>query len=180
MKEDIIENLCMAAPDDPWGWMKILIPLAILAGLAFLYFLRLRRAGRLPFQRPPVPPGRSALDRLAAIRHLIDEGLVREFVREASGILRDYIEARFGLRAPRLSTEEFLFEAGKSALLDEAARARLAEFLFCCDRVKFALGSLDRDQMQALYASAEHFVQETAPASTSPGVTDSATDAARP
>ncbi|MFA7343160.1 MAG: hypothetical protein WC003_02540 [Terrimicrobiaceae bacterium] len=180
MKEDIIENLRMAAPGDPWWWIKLLLPLVVLAGLGFLYFLRLRRAGRLPFQRPPVPPGRSALERLAAIRHLIDEGLVREFVREASGILRDYIEARFGLCAPRLSTEEFLFEAGQSALLDEAARARLAEFLFCCDRVKFALGSLDHSQMEALYASAEHFVKETAPAPAGSAAAEPATEAARP
>lgn len=158
MSEDIIENLDMAAPGDPWFWAKVVVVILVLCAPALWYVLRLRRQGRLPFQRPPAPPEVDALERLAAVRRLIDDGLYREFSMEASGILRTYIEARFGVRAPRLSTEEFLYEAERSEHLDAGARARLADFLFRCDRVKFALGTLDRGGMEDLYASARTFI----------------------
>jgi hypothetical protein len=163
MSDDIIENLSMASPGDPWHWIRVLGLAVALCVPAGVWFLRLKRAGKLPFHTPPAPPWRSALDRLAAILHLIDEGLVREFVREASDILRGYIEARFGLRAPKLSTEEFLYEAERSERLDADARARLAEFLFGCDRVKFALGNLDRKQMEELHRAAESFIVRSTP-----------------
>ena len=163
MKEDIIENLSMASPGDPWFWTKVLAAALLICVPAGIWFLRLKRAGKLPFQASPVPPERSALDRLAAILHLIDEGLVREFVREASDILRGYIEVRYGLRAPRLSTEEFLYEAEQSKQLDGDARDRLAHFLFCCDRVKFALGTLDRQAMRDLHGAAEAFIIQSTP-----------------
>ena len=159
---DIIENLRMVGPGDPWWWAKALLVLAFAAAALGFVVWRLYKKGKLPFfQHPPVPPEKTALERLAAIRHLIAEGLVREFVREASDILRVYIEARFGLHAPRLSTEEFLFEAEQSPQLDAAHRARLSEFLFACDRVKFALGALDAPQMEKLYQSAENFIRQT-------------------
>lgn len=161
MKEDIIENLSMASPGDPWLWIKLAGLFVLICIPAVLWFLRLRRTGKLPFHPPPVSPGRSALDRLAAIFHLIEEGLVREFVRDASDILRGYIEACFALRAPKLSTEEFLYEAERSERLNASDRARLADFLFCCDRVKFALGNLDRAQMEDLYLAAEIFIQQS-------------------
>ena len=164
MNGDIIENLSMASPGDPWYWIKVLGLAAALGVPAAIWFLHLKRAGKLPFQTPPVPPERSALDRLAAILHLIDDGLVREFAREVSDILRGYIEARFGLRAPKLSTEEFLFEAERSERLDASARERLAAFLFGCDRVKFAMGDLGRAQMEELHLAAKNFIVESAPA----------------
>ena len=160
MKEDIIENLSMASPEDPWPWLKLAAVLLLICTPVVFWFLRRRRSGGLAF-RPPVSPDRSALDRLAAIFHLIEEGLVREFVREASDILRGYIEARFALRSPMLSTEEFLYEAERSERLDDSDRARLADFLFGCDRVKFALGNLDRAQMEELYRAAETFIQQS-------------------
>ena len=161
MKEDIIENLSMASPGDPWLWVKLAGLFVLICLPVVVWLLRLRRSGRLPFQPAPVSPDRSALDRLAAIFHLIEEGLVREFVREASDILRGYIEARFALRAPKLSTEEFLYEAERSERLNASDRTRLADFLFGCDRVKFALGNLDRAQMEELYRAAEIFIQQS-------------------
>lgn len=161
-EQDIIENLRMETPDGPW-WYWWLIASSVLVMLVPLFFVfrRLYRKKMLPFQAQPVPPETSALERLSAIRHLIDEGAVRDFVRESSDILRSYIEARFGLRAPRLSTEEFLYEAEHSPHLDAAHRAKLAEFLFRCDRVKFGLGDLDAARMESLYSAAEDFIRTT-------------------
>jgi len=159
---DIIENLNLVTPDDPWLWVKVLVILAVLAALAGLVAWRLVRTGKLPFfQTPPIPPEKSALERLAALRHLIGENRFSEFVHQSSGVLREYIEARYALRAPRLSTEEFLYEAEQSPTLDAARRSRLSKFLFACDNVKFGLGSLDIAGMEALYHAAEGFIVET-------------------
>lgn len=161
--KDIIENLQMVGPGDPWWLAKVLLVLALVAGVAAFVAWRLHKKGKLPFlQKPVIPPETTALERLAAIRHLIGEGRVREFVHAASDVLRHYIEARFALRAPRLSTEEFLYEAERSPVLDAGRRARLAKFLFRCDRVKFALGDLDAEAMEALYEAAENFIRESA------------------
>jgi len=164
MNSDIIENLNMASPSEPWYWIRILGLVAALGVPAAIWFLRLKRAGKLPFQTPPIPPELLALDRLAAILSMIDSGLVREFAHEVSDIVRSYIEARFGLRAPKLSTEEFLYEAERSERLNADDRDRLAAFLFRCDRVKFAMGDLGRAQMEELHLAAKTFIVKSTPA----------------
>ncbi|PTY01952.1 hypothetical protein DB346_10910 [Verrucomicrobia bacterium LW23] len=167
--EDIIENLHMVTPDAPWWYWALIISSVVVLLIPLLYVLRnMYRKKMLPFQTQPPLPEEDALAKLAAIRHLVDEGAVRDFVREASDILRHYIEARFSLRAPRLSTEEFLYEAEQSPHLDEGHRARLAEFLFRCDRVKFGLGDMDTERMETLYIAAEQFIRSTATPKTPP------------
>lgn len=161
---DIIEDVTMITPSEPWTWLwPATIGLAVLLIAAFS-FRRLYRAKKLPFQHPPVPPHVTARERLAAIRRLIDEGLHEQFVIEVSALLRTYIEASFGLKAPTLSTEEFLFEAERNALLDDRWRESLADFLAQCDRVKFALSRMQPPRMEVLYATAETFITDTVPA----------------
>lgn len=164
MKEtgpDIIEDVSLMLPPEPWAWLwPVLGALAaclVLGGVLH----RLYRAKKLPFQHPPVPPEITARQRLAGIRHLIAEGRHQEFVVEVSLILREYIEARFGLKAPRLSTEEFLFEAERGAQLDPRWRESLAGFLQQCDRVKFALAHLQPPRMEVLLTTAETFIDDT-------------------
>lgn len=154
-------------PPEPWAWVW-----PTLAGLAAALVLglllwRLYRAQKLPFQHPAVPPDVTARQRLAGIRHLIAEGRHQEFVVEVSSILREYIEARFGLKAPSLSTEEFLFEAERGSHLDPRWRESLGDFLQQCDRVKFALAHLQPPRMEVLLTTAETFIDATAAASAS-------------
>jgi hypothetical protein len=165
MKEtvpDIIEDVTMITPSEPWTWLwPVTIILAVVL-IGVFAGRRLYRAKKLPFQHPPIPPHTTARQRLASIRRLIDEGLHEQFVIEVSALLRAYIEARFGLKAPTLSTEEFLFEAERSALLDPRWRESLAGFLSECDRVKFALSRMQPPRMEVLYATAETFITDTA------------------
>ena len=80
---------------------------------------------------------------------------------ELSDIVRRYVEERFSLRAPELTTEEFLLEAGRSADLSPAHRALLSDFLERCDRVKFARYSpVDAESRDAL-AVASRFLDES-------------------
>jgi len=168
-KTDIIENLDMVVPADPYAWV---VPTSMIVGVvlaigAVAYILY--RKKKLPFQAASaIPPDITALEALAKIRHLLKEELCREFVIEVSKILRYYIEARFGLRAPHLSSEEFLYHAESSEALNPAQRTMLADFLVQCDRVKFAMGGLEIPAMTALYQAAETFVRQTKPQLPSP------------
>ena len=60
------------------------------------------------------------------------------FYTELSGVVRHYIEDRFGLRAPEQTTEEFLQELTRRLMLVDAQRLALSHFLEQCDLVKFA------------------------------------------
>jgi hypothetical protein len=142
----------------PW-----LIP-ALLAGGALLAIAgyaawRWRRRQRIP---RALQPFEIALQRLEAIRSLMDPSSVREFSIAISDIVRAYIEASFNVTATHLTTEEFLrdlLESSNTALA--AHRNLLAEFLRQCDVAKFAGVSLSRRIMESLHQSARSFVVET-------------------
>ena len=140
------------------------IAAGLLAGLA-LIGLFVARAGRPVVVPPPLPrpPELLAAEALARLRGRLprthDE--VPGFVVEVSGVLRGYIEGRFGLHAPEETTEEFLpLAAAHPALAGQ--RDRLAAFLTGCDLVKFARHRPEPSSMGALLADAEGFVETTA------------------
>ena len=83
-----------------------------------------------------------------------------------SDIVRRYLEDRYRLRAPELTTEEFLREAQRSRELTEH-RALLSAFLAECDRVKFAGYRPEQTESSASLAVARRFVEETRLTSTS-------------
>jgi hypothetical protein len=165
MKEtppDITDDFTLVAPPEPLAWLwPAVIALAVLLVIGLIVW-RLYRKRRLPFQEPAVPPEVAAREGLDASRRLLEEGRYKEFVVEVSRVLRVYIEDRFALRAPHLSTEEFLFEAERSDRLSVDWQNALGDFLFQCDKVKFALANTEQPRMEALYATAERFITQTA------------------
>jgi len=130
--------------------------LLVLSGWALWRWWRRRRRPRvlLPFE--------VALQRLEAIRTLMQPSSAREFSTAVSDIVRSYIEQRFDVTATHLTTEEFLRDllASTNASLVEH-RALLSEFLHQCDLVKFAGISLNSENMASLHQSARAFVIET-------------------
>ncbi|HTY89043.1 MAG TPA: hypothetical protein VMB80_16470 [Candidatus Acidoferrum sp.] len=109
-------------------------------------------------------PHEIALQYLDEARRLIDPDRTREYCFEVSQIIRRYIEDRFHIQAPQLTTEEFLRELTVSpdALL-AAHRALLAGFLQHCDLAKFAGWYYCRPDLEAMHLSAEEFVRQTIP-----------------
>ncbi len=89
------------------------------------------------------------------------EGDADAWFVELSAIVRAYLEGRFAVRAPELTTEEFLREAGRSPELGDAQRAGLGEFLARCDRVKFAGWRPDAEESPTTLAAARAFVDQT-------------------
>ena len=112
---------------------------------------------------PPRPPHEIALEELSRLRAAMTADNYLEFIVGVSRILRAYIQARFGLRAPHRSTEEFLLEAAESPEIDPARQTLLGDFLRQCDLVKFARRQAALDRMADLFSTAEQFVRDTSP-----------------
>jgi hypothetical protein len=80
---------------------------------------------------------------------------------QLSSIVRRYLEMRYEIRAPELTTEEFLQVATARPELRSEHRGLLTQFLERCDRVKFAGYRPDADESIATLAAARGFVEDT-------------------
>ncbi|HQM22305.1 MAG TPA: hypothetical protein PK572_01585 [Kiritimatiellia bacterium] len=153
------------APRSRWALWGLLALAIAAAGLwALRAFLRTPRTF-LHFP-PPTPPHEVALAALAALRakDWIAARRFEPFYVELSGIVRHYLEGRFGLRAPERTTEEFIREAAAARQLAADHRELVADFLTQSDLVKFARHAPDESAMRGALESAERLVHETTPA----------------
>lgn len=155
-----------APPFEPrWRWWLLwpLVALLAIAALVAWSVLRLRRRPRDEPAATALPPHVRALRELARLRTLprITRDQIEQFHVEISAVLRRYVEERFGLHAPERTTEEFLAEAETDVRLAGEQRASLRGFLAQCDLVKFARAVPDHAAQQALFDTAEQFVETT-------------------
>ncbi len=90
-------------------------------------------------------------------------GQVHLFYVRLADIVRGYVETRFGIRAPELTTPEFLREARRSAAIAGGHQEQLAGFLRGADMVKFAGVKPDGGECAASLALARRFVNESRP-----------------
>lgn len=142
---------------DPWVWVGVALLFASVLSWVVVWVRRARRA----ILR------RSAYDvAMGRLNSLRSKGLptpekTDSWYVEVSDIVRRYVEDRFGLRAPELTTEEFLHEARRSAGLSPEHRSLLSTFLEQCDRVKFAAYRPPGKESLNVLADAGRFVEET-------------------
>ena len=79
-------------------------------------------------------------------------------------IVRNYLEARFNIHAPRQTTEEFLRNMENwNSPLDNKDRNFLREFMTSADMIKFAKYEASKTQIETAIARAEQLVDETVP-----------------
>jgi hypothetical protein len=150
-------------PRDWRPWIVVAAGLALLAALGALV-VWWRRRRRTVAVAPPVPAdvrARRALAQLAA-RGLLERGAFKEYYAALSAIVRGYLEDRFGLRAPEMTTEEFLLATTRNAELTRPQRASLGEFLRESDLVKFARHVPALVDAERAFTAAGRFVDETA------------------
>jgi len=147
-------------------------PLALAGGLAVLALLgalgwwwRRRRAARIA-PPPPVPADVRAAEALRDLerRDLPGRGELKAYYDELSSIVRRYLEDRFGVRAPEMTTEEFLVVTARGGALGSSHRALLADFLRESDLVKFARHRPTVEAAGRAMVAARRFVDETRPA----------------
>lgn len=86
---------------------------------------------------------------------------VSAFFVELSDIVRHYLEDRFDLHAPELTTEEFLEVAATSPDLTSEHKSFLQEFLRQADQVKFARHIPGAESINKALRSATNFLEQT-------------------
>ncbi|MEA2083550.1 MAG: hypothetical protein U9O82_04780, partial [Thermodesulfobacteriota bacterium] len=157
------------------------VVLLFVGGGCVLNWLYFRRKSE-PVPPPPEPPHLTAYRALEELLagNLLAEGRIKLFHIRVSDILRRYIENRFSLRAPEMTTEEFLAELGHTTAYSYGAdmfataargsrgfraehKALLIDFLTHCDLVKFAKHMPTDPEIRTTINLCRQFISETEP-----------------
>jgi hypothetical protein len=142
----------------PWVWAGVaFLVLALIAPFAWRTFVAARERQR---RQSAYEVARSELDELLEAGRPTAETMDRFYVR-LSLIVRTYLEDRFALRSPELTTQEFLNEMGRSPDLARSHQELLQKLLEQADLVKFAGHRPSADVVSESIAAAERFLGET-------------------
>jgi len=153
------------------GWQRVM--LWALGVVAALVAVALAARWWTKRERPPakdtavdqlMPPHEWALaelDRLLA-EDLLRKGQIREFYYRINGLLRGYIELRFGLRAGEQTSEEFIVSLRESRDFADEHKALLGRFVAACDPVKYARHQPEPEEMNWVQTTAREFIVNTA------------------
>lgn len=129
--------------------------LAVVAGLVALVRLVVRKVKE--HRMSPIERAWAELDRLLK-KGLPGRGRYKDFYVELTMVVRRYIQRKYGVKAPHLTTEEFL----RDSRIVELSNARIAElkaFLESADMVKFAGVQATPEMADAATASARGYLK---------------------
>ncbi len=161
-------NLQMRDIKEPVGLPSTINKYLILAGLLLLVVLGLLAGYLLKKNKeektiPKKLAHEIAYEQLEALRvkNYVSQAKIKEYYTEISDIIRHYLENRFRLRAPEMTTEEFLVSARDAAELISEHKNLLKEFLLCCDLVKFAKYAPSTEEINSIFDSAKNFIDQT-------------------
>lgn len=145
----------------PWLWVVLGISVAAVALSGTLLTMRFYAVRR----RTQIKTNAYA-DAVAKLRALESRGAptaedADAWFVELSAIVRNYVEQRYGLRAPELTTEEFLYVATNWPAMATINRDQLKGFLNLCDRVKFAGYRPESQESIETLAAARAFIEDT-------------------
>ena len=142
-----------------WG-TGAAIGLGVLATLAIWLWRRRRIMETLRERETAFERAMQRLERLE-LQGVPDDAAAGPWYVELSDIVRRYIEERLAVRAPELTTEEFLREARRNAEFSQGHRDLLADFLERCDQVKFAAHRPGAEESRRALDAARRFLGET-------------------
>lgn len=127
----------------PLSWKLVgLIASAVVAlsAIAALFWLLVRWIGRKirEHRMSPIERAWVELDRLIK-KGLPGRGRYKDFYVELTMVVRRYVQRKYGIKAPHLTTEEFLREIGQGSSAGVPTGSKdLERFLESADMVKFA------------------------------------------
>ncbi len=153
-------------PVSYWDKTYIYIILGIVAAIALILFVIIylqKRRKTKEVAIPSIPAHEIAYEALKKlmVKDYLSTGQVQEFYFELSNIARHYIEDRFQLKAPEMTTEEFLITLKKSEVLNAEQKILVKDFLSQCDMVKFAKYLPQKNEIDSSYESAKNLVDQT-------------------
>ncbi len=154
-----LEELVLPEASNHHYWVWILLGLIAIAGGVIALTRR-------PAEKAALPPhivALNALDRLQNDGIPSDPDKVDAWYVQVSGVLRNYVEGRFSLHAPRLTTEEFFELAKESDALDANQKVMIRGLLERADRVKFTEFVPSKDESQTMLDETRQFVINTKP-----------------
>ncbi len=135
--------------------------------LGLIFLVRRKSTRRSSSRENPFAIATKKLSHLQA-RGMPEAEQTQAWYVELSTIVREYIEGRFAIRAPELTTEEFLTVANQSKVLTAAHRTLLRDFLASCDKVKFARHTPVSQESTMALENALRFVTDTKPVEDAP------------
>ncbi len=155
-------------PPEPAGWDPtpmycaaagaLVVTMAVFSFFLWKYRRRRLRGGTVP-QFSPEETALAALDELSEAERM--DGKL--FYFRMSAVLRRYIQARYGVYAPEMTTEELL-PAIKPLDIDPDLKQGLRSLLKTADPIKYAGSTASVRTMKDHLAFARRFVKETIPA----------------
>lgn len=150
-----------------WCALAVLGLAALVAGIWFLVRYVARRVKE--HRMSPVERAWAELDRLLK-KGLPGRGRYKDFYVELTMVVRRYIQRTYGIRAPHLTTEEFLVEvgAGQTGVRVTEVEA-LRAFLESADLVKFAGVAATPETADAATDAARGYLKRDSASAASPG-----------
>jgi hypothetical protein len=143
----------------PFSFLKLTI---WVIAVCFSIWLIIKLLKRMRKKVPPKLPHELAIEALqAAQAGLSKTGDIKEYYVKISDAVRRYIETVFKLRAPEMTTQEFLTNLGGSMKISAEYKESLKLFLEACDLVKFAKHAPLRDEIDSVFTTAKKFIEET-------------------
>jgi len=144
-----------------WWWVAAATVFIVCVVLLMIWLGRKRA---LEAERVVVIPAHEwARHELAALiaEDLLAKERVQEFYYRISDIVRGYVERRFRVSAPEMTTEEFLAAASLDRRFGETNTRELERFLDACDLVKYAKQIPRAEESAHLVDAARTFVDRT-------------------
>lgn len=145
-------------------WWAILVAIACVVALVFLVrkWLKIRKGK--PKSKPVIPPYQEAMRALDELkgRQLWQHGENERYFVELTDILRRYLNRRFGVAAPEMTTSQFLDEASRHPRLT-AYGDELQRLLHLADFIKFAKGDSLPAENEEAFSIVRRFVEDTRP-----------------
>ncbi|MFO0972416.1 MAG: DUF4381 family protein [Phycisphaerae bacterium] len=132
----------------------------LLAAGGLAWWRRRRAAAETRVQMPPHQWALLELERLVA-EDLLSAGQVTEFYYRLNGLLRRYIELRFGLAAAEQTSEEFIRALEHDGRLAGQYKPMLRQFVAACDPVKYARHLPGKAEIEEVFGAARDFIVST-------------------
>lgn len=144
----------------PFSWLKFF--LWVFAASVGLWIIVRSIFGIIFKKAPPKLPHEVALEEIeAAGKKFASGGEVKDYYVGISDAVRRYIEKVFSLKAPEMTTQEFLASLSNSSKLRAAHKDLLVMFMEACDLVKFAKHKPTRNDISDVCDTAKKFIEES-------------------
>ena len=150
-------------PGNYW-WLFIVAAILLAGVILYFYWRKQSQTSTHPAVEIPLRPSwEIAFERLQELekKNYPAQGLFKPFYSSLSDIVRHYLEDRFQIKAPEMTTEEFLIYVRHASALNDEQKAGLRNFLNGCDMVKFAKFEPSAHDATANFQLAKKLVEET-------------------